>query len=128
MATVRSAPRPSRDGDRPQGERKFGGDKKFGRGAPDRGPRKDFGSRDRGPDRGEAKPWQKRGDAPQDRGERPAAIAATATGRGSTARATKRPASGRDFRDRATSARAPTGRAAIAGRSIRAARARTAEP
>ena len=53
-------------GDRP--ERKFGGDKKFSRGAPrdrksdpgDRGPRKDFGSRDRGPDRGESKPWQKR--------------------------------------------------------------------
>ncbi|MDO9564405.1 MAG: pseudouridine synthase, partial [Bradyrhizobium sp.] len=63
--------RPSRDGDRPRGdrpERKFGGDKKFSsRGAPDRGPRKDFGSRDRnsgpgdrGPDRGESKPWQKR--------------------------------------------------------------------
>jgi 23S rRNA pseudouridine2605 synthase len=51
--------RPSRDGDRP--ERKFGGDKKFSRGAPDRGPRKDFGSRpDRGPDRGDSKPWQKR--------------------------------------------------------------------
>ena len=46
-------------GDRP--ERKFGGDKKFSRGAPDRGPRKDFGSRpDRGSDRGESKPWQKR--------------------------------------------------------------------
>lgn len=43
--------------DRPQGERKFGGDRKFSRGAPDRGPRKDFGSR---PDRGDAKPWQKR--------------------------------------------------------------------
>ena len=62
--------RPSRDGDRPRGdrpERKFGGDKKFSRGAPDRGPRKDFGSRDRksdpgdrGQDRGESKPWQKR--------------------------------------------------------------------
>jgi 23S rRNA pseudouridine2605 synthase len=76
--------RPQRDrpyGDRP--ERKFGGDKKFSRGAPDRGPRKDFGSRsdrqtdrgdrssnpgDRGPrkdfgdrpQRGESKPWQKR--------------------------------------------------------------------
>ncbi|WP_291687046.1 pseudouridine synthase [Bradyrhizobium sp.] len=59
--------RPSRDGDRP--ERKFGGAKKFSpRGAPDRGPRKDFGSRpDRGrertsgaDDRGESKPWQKR--------------------------------------------------------------------
>ncbi len=35
-------------------DRKFG-DKKFSRGAPDRGPRKDFG-----PDRGEKKPWQKR--------------------------------------------------------------------
>jgi len=64
--------RPSRDGDRP--ERKFGGDKKFSRGAPDRGPRKDFGSRDRksapgdrkgdsgdrNSDRGDSKPWQKR--------------------------------------------------------------------
>jgi 23S rRNA pseudouridine2605 synthase len=57
--------RPSRDGDRPREdrpERKFGGDKKFSRGAPDRGrgdrgPRKDFGDR---PDRGESKPWQKR--------------------------------------------------------------------
>jgi 23S rRNA pseudouridine2605 synthase len=52
--------RPSRDGDK-----KFGGERKFGRGAPDRGPRKEFGSRpdrghDRGPDRGESKPWQKR--------------------------------------------------------------------
>jgi 23S rRNA pseudouridine2605 synthase len=62
------SPRPSRDGDRP--ERKFGGDKKFVRGAgPDRhsdpgarGPRKDFGSRSRDAgDRGsDAKPWQKR--------------------------------------------------------------------
>jgi 23S rRNA pseudouridine2605 synthase len=62
--------RPPRDGDRPRSdrpERKFGGDKKFSRGAPDRGPRKDFGSRDRksgpgdrGADRGESKPWQKR--------------------------------------------------------------------
>ena len=61
--------------DRPQGERKFGGDKKFSRGAPDRGPRKDFGSRpDRGPrkdfgsrpDRGESKPWQKRDASPPD--------------------------------------------------------------
>jgi 23S rRNA pseudouridine2605 synthase len=57
--------RPPRDGDRP--ERKFGGDKKFSRGAPDRGPRKDFGSRpDRGPrkdfgtERGDSKPWHKR--------------------------------------------------------------------
>ena len=47
--------RPQRDGDRP--ERKFGGDKKFSRGAPDRGTRKDFGDR---PDRGDLKPWQKR--------------------------------------------------------------------
>src|SRR3954451_15890953 len=52
-------------GDRP--ERKFGGDKKFSRGAPDRGPRKDYGDRpDRGRDRGDSKPWQKR----EDRGER----------------------------------------------------------
>src|ERR1700709_248904 len=48
-----------RDGDRPA--RKFGGDKKFARGAPDRGSRKIFGDRpERGPDRGESKPWQKR--------------------------------------------------------------------
>jgi 23S rRNA pseudouridine2605 synthase len=56
--------RPSHDGDRPRSdrpERKFGGDKKFSRGTPDRGPRKDFGGRpDRGQDRGESKPWQKR--------------------------------------------------------------------
>ncbi len=63
-----------KDGDRPRGdrpERKFGGDKKFSRGAPrdrksdpgDRGPRKNFGDR---PDRGDSKPWQKR----EDRGER----------------------------------------------------------
>src|ERR1700736_6075744 len=57
------SPRPSRDGDRP--ERKFGGDKKFSRGAPDRGPRKDFGDRDRDRkrdpgNRGDSKPWQKR--------------------------------------------------------------------
>ena len=52
--------RPPRDGERPwrPPERKFGGDKKFSRGAPDRGPRKDFGP-DRA-DRGESKPWQKR--------------------------------------------------------------------
>jgi 23S rRNA pseudouridine2605 synthase len=63
-----------KDGDRPRGdrpERKFGGDKKFSRGAPDRGPRKDFGSRpdggrNRDGDRGDSKPWQKR----DDRGER----------------------------------------------------------
>jgi 23S rRNA pseudouridine2605 synthase len=59
--------RPPRGGDRP--ERKFGGDKKFSRGAPDRGggradrkgdrgPRRDFGDRPAG---GESKPWQKRG-------------------------------------------------------------------
>ena len=69
--------RPSRDGDRPRGdrpERKFGGDRKFSRGAADRksdrgdrGPRKDFGDRpDRGRDRGDSKPWQKR----EDRGDR----------------------------------------------------------
>jgi 23S rRNA pseudouridine2605 synthase len=63
--------RPPRGGDRP--ERKFGGDKKFSRGAPDRGsdrgdrgPRRDFGDR---PSGGESKPWQKRGPA-ADRPER----------------------------------------------------------
>jgi 23S rRNA pseudouridine2605 synthase len=59
------SPRPPRDGDRP--ERKFGGDRKFSRGAPDRGPRKDFGDR---PPRGESKPWQKRTDR-DDRDSRP---------------------------------------------------------
>ena len=49
------SPRPPRDGDRP--ERKFGGERKFSRGAADRGPRKDFGDR---PPRGDSKPWQKR--------------------------------------------------------------------
>ena len=63
------SPRPPRDGDRP--ERKFGGERKFARGAEDRngrgdrGPRKDFGKnfdKDFGdrPPRGESKPWQKR--------------------------------------------------------------------
>jgi 23S rRNA pseudouridine2605 synthase len=67
--------RPPRGGDRP--ERKFGGDKKFSRGAPDRGgdrgdrkndrgPRRDFGNRPAG---GESKPWQKRG-SDSDRPER----------------------------------------------------------
>jgi 23S rRNA pseudouridine2605 synthase len=76
-----------KEGERPRGdrpERKFSSDRKFSsRGAPDRGPRKDFGSRDRdrksgpgdrksgpgdrksgpgerGTDRGDSKPWQKR--------------------------------------------------------------------
>jgi len=56
-----AAGRPSRDGERP--ERKFGGGKAFGRGAPDRGPRKAFGDR---PDRGDSKPWQKRAAAPDE--------------------------------------------------------------
>jgi 23S rRNA pseudouridine2605 synthase len=85
--------RPSRDGDRPRGdrpERKFGGDKKFSRGAADRksdrgdrGPRKNFGD-----DRGDSKPWQKR----EDRGgeERP---------RFSRSRE-DRPAGDRPFRER----------------------------
>jgi 23S rRNA pseudouridine2605 synthase len=78
--------RPSRDGDRPRGdrpERKFGGDKKFSRGAPDRGPRKNFGA-----DRSDSKPWQKR----EDRGgeERP---------RFSRSRE-DRPAGDRPFRER----------------------------
>ncbi len=62
------SPRPSRDGDRP--ERKFGGERKFSRGAldrGDRGPRKDFGDR---PPHGESKPWQKR-EGGDDRGARP---------------------------------------------------------
>jgi 23S rRNA pseudouridine2605 synthase len=73
--------RPSRDNDRPRSDRpfnsekKFGGDKKFSRGAPDRGgPRKSFSDRpdrnDRGPDRGDTKPWQKR-DEGADRNARP---------------------------------------------------------
>jgi 23S rRNA pseudouridine2605 synthase len=63
------SPRPPREGDgekrpyTPRGERSFG-DKKFSRGAPDRGsrgPRKDFGDRElRGRDRGDDKPWQAR--------------------------------------------------------------------
>ena len=71
--------RPPRGGDRP--ERKFGGERKFSRGADGdrgerkfgagaRGPRKEFGDR---PSRGESKPWQKRGadgDRPE-RGARP---------------------------------------------------------
>jgi 23S rRNA pseudouridine2605 synthase len=69
-----------RTGDRP--ERKFGGDKKFSRGAPDRSrsdrgdrsgdraPRRDFSDR---PPRGETKPWQKRegGSDRPERGARP---------------------------------------------------------
>src|SRR6266700_1481161 len=55
-----------KDGDRPRGdrpERKFGGDKKFSRGAPDR--KSDRGDRkgdrgDRKGDRSDLKPWQKR--------------------------------------------------------------------
>jgi 23S rRNA pseudouridine2605 synthase len=80
--------RTPRTGDRP--ERKFGGDKKFSRGAPDRGgykndrgdrggyksdrgdrgPRRDFGDR---PSSGDSKPWQKRegGSDHQERGARP---------------------------------------------------------
>ena len=49
----------------PRGDRPFG-DKKFSRGAPDRGsrgPRKDFGDR---ADRGESKPWEKREARPRD--------------------------------------------------------------
>jgi 23S rRNA pseudouridine2605 synthase len=49
----------------PRGDRSFS-DKKFSRGAPDRGsrgPRKEFGDR---PDRGESKPWEKREARPRD--------------------------------------------------------------
>src|SRR6185312_9469884 len=65
------SPRPPREGDgekrpyTPRGERSFG-DKKFSRGAPDRGPRgprKDFGDREF---RGESKPWEKREAGPRD--------------------------------------------------------------
>ncbi|MGJ4997958.1 pseudouridine synthase [Bradyrhizobium sp. HKCCYLS3077] len=69
--------RPSRGGDRP--ERKFGGERKFSRGAEGdrgerkfgggaRGPRKEFGDR---PPRGESKPWQKRDGDRAERGARP---------------------------------------------------------
>jgi 23S rRNA pseudouridine2605 synthase len=54
--------RPSRDGDRPRGdrpERKFGGDKKFSRGAPDRNSDRGDRKSDRG-DRGDSKQWQTR--------------------------------------------------------------------
>ena len=71
------APRGDRpQGDRPRGDRPFG-EKKFSRGAPDRGgPRKSFGGRgerdfERGPDRSDEKPWQKR-ERSDDRGSRPA--------------------------------------------------------
>jgi len=75
--------RPPRDNDRPRSDRpfnsdkKFGGDKKHSRGAPDRGgPRKSFSDRPdrnefRGNDRGETKPWQKREEG-ADRNARPA--------------------------------------------------------
>lgn len=55
-------------GDRP--ERKFDGERKFSRGAPDRSDRpRDFGDRPRSGERSESKPWQKRDAAP--RGDRP---------------------------------------------------------
>ena len=55
-------------GDRP--DRKFDGERKFSRGAPDRSDRpRDFGDRPRGGERSESKPWQKRDAAP--RGDRP---------------------------------------------------------
>jgi 23S rRNA pseudouridine2605 synthase len=55
--------RPPRDGVRPKRDRKFDPDKRFSRGGDrdERGPRKQFGDRpDRGADRGQSKPWQKR--------------------------------------------------------------------
>ena len=48
VAIARLAPRPSRDGDRPRGDRpreNSAATRNFSRGAPDRGPRKDFGDR-----------------------------------------------------------------------------------
>ncbi|MGP9812380.1 pseudouridine synthase [Rhodopseudomonas sp. NSM] len=62
---------PREGGDKRPFKPREGGDRKFGRGAPDRGPRKEFGSRpERGSDRGESKPWQKREGASAERGER----------------------------------------------------------
>jgi len=62
---------PREGGDKRPFKPREGGDRKFGRGAPDRGPRKDFGNRpDRGTDRGDAKPWQKRDGASAARSER----------------------------------------------------------
>ena len=95
--------RPSRDGDRPRGdrpERKFGGDKKFSRGAPDRGPRKDFGSRSR-PDRGDSKPWQKR----EDRGDARTVRAVTARASFDKPRLTARATSGGENRPAAVDVR-----------------------
>ena len=65
----------ARFADKKFGEKKFGdkkfSDKKFSRNAPDRGPRKTYSDRpDRGADRGESKPWQKRADV-ADRPARP---------------------------------------------------------
>jgi len=86
--------RPSRDDDRPRGdrpERKFGGDKKFSRGAPDRGggrpdrdsgpgdrnsgpgdrgPRRDFGGRDRNSTAGDRDRKRDTGDRKRDTGDR----------------------------------------------------------
>ncbi|KPF96577.1 pseudouridine synthase [Rhodopseudomonas sp. AAP120] len=71
------------------------GDKKFGRGAPDRGPRKSFGDRpERGADRGNDKPWQKRDSAPAARGER------SERGRGFDKPRSDRPRSERPREDR----------------------------
>ena len=132
--------RPSRDGDRPRGdrpERKFGGDKKFSRGAPDRGPRKDFGDRP-------IAAIQSRGRSARIAASAipvpPATARAISTSRALTARATTAAArSVRAFRVRARIARrrsrrnstvrardrrsrAPAPKAAPTGRSIRAAK------
>ena len=139
------SPRPSRDGDRPERNRPRqeilgGATRRFAsRGAPDRGPRKDFGDR---PDRGDSKPWQKR----EDRGERdsrpPATARAISTSRASTSRATIAAATSVRAsrvrariapRDRAivrnsTGPRQRPGKAAPTGRSIRAARRRDERP
>jgi 23S rRNA pseudouridine2605 synthase len=56
--------RPPRSGDRP--ERKFGGDKKFSRGAPDRGERKSYGDRNGDPGDRNGDPGDRKGD-PGDR-------------------------------------------------------------
>jgi 23S rRNA pseudouridine2605 synthase len=106
--------RPSRDGDRPRGdrpERKFGGNKKFSRGAPDRGPRKDFGDRpDRGRDRGDSKPGRSARIAASVIPVPPVTVRGISTSRASTSHAL----TGRATTAAATSVRAFRVRARIA--------------
>ena len=116
-------------------ERKFGGDKKFSRGAPDRGPRKDFGDR---PDRGRIAATQSRGRSARiaasgDCPSAPATARAISTSRALIARATTAAARSVRASRRArivataiarnsTVPRERPARAAPTGRSIRAAK------